>query len=126
MIGLGLTAVGAGPGPTVTYKIDAPFPWGKDTEVTVPVKAMVDDAFAAAAPHITQLTVDAEDEIKALVPELVNNVMSTVVMPDAQRELDIAFAKLDLAKEDALRMAIGIGVVVVGAVAAAAWWIKRG
>lgn len=43
-------AVGAGPGPTVTYLVDLPQPWGRDTQVTIPVEALVDDALVAAQP----------------------------------------------------------------------------
>jgi len=35
--------LGAGPGPTQTYRIDMPLPWGDDTEVTVPMYAIVQD-----------------------------------------------------------------------------------
>lgn len=43
-------AVGAGPGKTITYLVDLPQPWGRDTEVTIPVEVLVDDALIAAQP----------------------------------------------------------------------------
>jgi hypothetical protein len=43
-------SMGAGPGPTVTYLVDLPQPWGRDTQVTIPVDALVDDALVAAKP----------------------------------------------------------------------------
>jgi hypothetical protein len=45
-------SIGAGPGPTVTYLVDLPLPWGKDTEVTLPIEALVNDAVAVAQPSI--------------------------------------------------------------------------
>jgi hypothetical protein len=43
-------AVGAGPGDTKTYLVDLPLPWGRDTEVTLPMQALVDDAWTAMEP----------------------------------------------------------------------------
>lgn len=45
--------VGAGPGDVVTYRIDLPLPWGRDTEVTLPIQALVDDAYAAMEPNLS-------------------------------------------------------------------------
>ena len=45
-------AVGAGPGDTITYRVDLPLPWGKDTEVTLPMQALVDDAWTAMEPNM--------------------------------------------------------------------------
>jgi hypothetical protein len=41
-------ALGAGPGPVNTYRVDMPFPWGDDTEIKLPVQALVADAITAA------------------------------------------------------------------------------
>jgi hypothetical protein len=46
-------AVGAGPGDVTTYRVDLPLPWGRDTEVTLPMQALVDDAYAAMEPNLT-------------------------------------------------------------------------
>jgi hypothetical protein len=46
-------AVGAGPGETVTYRVDLPLPWGRDTEVTLPIQALVDDAWVAMEPNVS-------------------------------------------------------------------------
>lgn len=42
-------AMGAGPGPTTTYLVDLPLPWGTDTEVTLPLQQLVDDAWVAGS-----------------------------------------------------------------------------
>ena len=42
--------LGAGPGPTTTYLVDLPLPWGKDTEVTLPMDQLVADAWASMEP----------------------------------------------------------------------------
>lgn len=45
-------AMGAGPGDVVTYRVDLPLPWGRDTEVTLPMQALVDDAYTAMEPNL--------------------------------------------------------------------------
>lgn len=45
-------AVGAGPGETRTYQVDLPLPWGRDTDVTLPIQALVDDAWLAMEPNM--------------------------------------------------------------------------
>jgi hypothetical protein len=42
--------VGAGPGEVATYQVDLPLPWGANTEVTLPMQALVDDAWTAMEP----------------------------------------------------------------------------
>lgn len=44
-------SMGAGPGPTSTYYVDLPLPWGKDTEITLPMEQLTADAWAAVAPQ---------------------------------------------------------------------------
>jgi len=45
--------LGAGPGPTVTYQVDLPLPWGADTAVTLPLQQLVDDAWDAGSARMT-------------------------------------------------------------------------
>ncbi len=45
-------AMGAGPGPTITYAVDLPLPWGHDAEVTLPMEALVQDAWTAMEPRM--------------------------------------------------------------------------
>lgn len=123
-------AVGAGPGPVKTYKVDAPFPWGDNTEIKIPVQAMVDDAWAAAYPHIldleNKLIQDGEDEVNLYAPEAVRKVMKDVVMPSVNTELESVFAQVDVMKEDALKAALAIAGILVVAVGVSAWWVKKG
>jgi len=44
--------VGAGPGPTITYLVDLPLPWGRDTEVTLPIDQLVSDSWTAMEPRM--------------------------------------------------------------------------
>ena len=44
-------AVGAGPGPTTTYYVDLPLPWGTNTEITLPMDQLVTDAWASMEPR---------------------------------------------------------------------------
>ena len=123
-------AVGAGPGPVKTYKVDAPFPWGDNTEIKIPVQAMVDDAWNAAYPHLldleNKLIQDGEDEVNLYAPKAVKQVLTDVVMPAVNNELEVVFAEVDLVKEDALKAGLAIAGIVVIAVGVAAWWIKKG
>ena len=50
MYGVGL---GAGPGEIVTYRVDLPLPWGRDTEVTLPMEAIMNDAWTAVEPNVS-------------------------------------------------------------------------
>lgn len=45
-----LSALGAGPGPTRTYLVDLPLPWGADTPIKVPLQQIVEDALTEARP----------------------------------------------------------------------------
>ncbi len=47
------SGLGAGPGDTISYRVDLPLPWGANTEVTLPMQALVDDAWAAMEPSAT-------------------------------------------------------------------------
>jgi len=44
--------MGAGPGPTTTYLVDLPLPWGKDTEITLPMDQLTADAWASMTPNV--------------------------------------------------------------------------
>lgn len=44
--------LGAGPGPTQTFDVDLPLPWGKDTPVTLPVQALADSFGTAMQPRL--------------------------------------------------------------------------
>jgi hypothetical protein len=122
--------VGAGPGPSKTYKVDAPFPWGKDTEVTVPVQAMVDDTWAALAPHIDELEArlinDMEDEVSLYAPRVVKQLMDEVVRPEIAKQMEVAFAEVGMVKDDVVKKTVGVAVGLAVAIGLAAWYIKKG
>jgi hypothetical protein len=122
--------VGAGPGPVKTYKVDAPFPWGENTEIKIPVQAMTDDAWAAVYPHIldleTKLIGDMEDEVRYFAPVIINKIIAENVRPELEKQMTVAFAKVDVAKDDAIKAALGVAGMVVLSVGLAAWWVKRG
>lgn len=123
-------SVGAGPGPVQKYKVDAPWPWGDNTEIALPVDALVTDAWAAALPKLNalenQLVDDMENEATLFVPKLVKQVMDDTIMPELRSEMEVAFAELDLIKVDALKTLVVVGVTVAAAVGIAAWWVKKG
>jgi hypothetical protein len=123
-------AVGAGPGPVQKYKVDAPWPWGDNTEIALPVDALVSDAWTAAQPKLTalenQLVEDMENEATLFVPKLVKQVMDDTIMPEFKSEMEVAFAELDLMKVDALKTLVAVGATIAVAVGLAAWWVKKG
>jgi len=122
--------MGAGPGPVVTYKVDAPFPWGSNTEITVPMQQMVDDAWSAISPKITalesQLVSDMEDEMNLYGPQLASKVMTDVVNPEIAKQMEVAFAQVGIVKDDAIKAALALTGVIVLSVGLAAWWVKKG
>jgi hypothetical protein len=122
--------VGAGPGPVKTYKVDAPFPWGKDTEVTVPVDQMVSDTWAALAPSLeafeSKLINDMEDEANLYGPRIAKQVMDEVVSPEIAKQMEIAFAQVDMVKADAVKAAVGIVAGLALVIGLSAWWVKKG
>lgn len=68
-------SLGAGPGPVRTYRVDLPFPWGDDTEITLPIQSITFDAVNAAYPQIrTRLDHDipaiAERFVASLEPTM--------------------------------------------------------
>lgn len=123
-------SVGAGPGPVQKYKVDAPWPWGDNTEIALPVDALVSDAWTAALPKLTalenQLVEDMENEATLFVPKLVKQVMDDTIMPELKNEMEVAFAELDLLKVDALKTLVAVGAMVAVSVGLAAWWMKKG
>jgi hypothetical protein len=122
--------VGAGPGPVKVYKVDAPFPWGDNTEIKIPLQAMTDDAWAAISPKIdaleTKLIQDMEAEVAYFAPTMVQKIIETNVRPELQKQMEIAFAKVDIAKDDAIKAAMGIAAGLALAIGLGAWWIKKG
>ncbi len=123
-------SMGAGPGPVVKYKIDAPFPWGDDTEIAVPMQQMVDDAWRAISPKINaleaQLVQDMEGEMDIYAPVLVKQIMDEVVRPEIAKQMEVAFAEVDVVKDDAIKGMLALTGMVVLSVGIAAWWVKKG
>ncbi len=60
-------AIGAGPGPTTTYYVDLPLPWGRNTEITLPMQQLVADAVAEARPALQGDVMQAMGVIAATI-----------------------------------------------------------
>lgn len=122
--------VGAGPGPVEKYKVDAPWPWGDDTEIALPVAEIINDAWTALRPRLDELenklVEDMENELSLYGPRLVKNVMDTVVLPRLRNEMEVAFAELDIVKTDVTKTLVAVGASLVIAVGVGAWWLKKG
>lgn len=122
--------VGAGPGPVEKYKVDAPWPWGDNTEIAVPVQEMVNDAWNAARPHVDELEAklidDMENEAALYAPKLVKNIMDTIVLPDINNELEVAMAELDVMKSDVVQTLVAVGASLAIVAGIGAWWLKKG
>lgn len=122
--------MGAGPGPVKTYKVDMPFPWGENTEVTVPVDQMVNDTWAAISPKLDQLEAkmiqDMEDEMNLYAPQLVKTIMDQSVRPELNRQAEVAMAEFDIMKMDVVKAVAITGIAIVIAMGAGSWWVKKG
>lgn len=122
--------VGAGPGPTKTYLVDMPLPWGNNTSITVPVQQVVADTWAELSPKLdaleSKLINDMEDEANLYAPRLAKQLMDEVVRPEIQKQMEIAFADIDVVKSDATKAALGIAAGLALVIGLAAWWVKRG
>jgi hypothetical protein len=122
--------VGAGPGPVKTYKVDMPLPWGDNTEITLPVQQMVADTWAQLLPKIIDLEKkligDMEDEVKYFAPVIMDEVITKNVRPELEKQMEIAFAQVDVAKTDAIKAAAGIATGLALVIGLSAWWIKKG
>lgn len=122
--------VGAGPGPVATYKVDAPWPWGDNTEIALPLQQMVNDGWNAISPKIdaleSKLIQDAETELSLYAPKLAKDIMDTVVMPEVNNEVEVMMATLDMMKADLGKAIVIAGITMAAAVGLGAWWIKKG
>jgi len=122
--------VGAGPGPTKTYLVDMPLPWGNNTEITVPVQQVVADTWAQLSPKLdaleSKLINDMEDEVNLYGPRIAKQVMDEVVSPEIAKQMEIAFAQVDMVKSDATKAAVGIAVGLALVIGLSAWWVKKG
>lgn len=61
--------VGAGPGPSRTYYVDLPQPWGANTPVALPVQALADDIWNVLAPRLDQGSNELTMRIKDAVAQ---------------------------------------------------------
>jgi len=122
--------VGAGPGPVAKYKVDAPWPWGDDTEIAIPVQQMVTDAWTALQPKLdaleNQLVTDIETEVSLYAPKLAKDLIDNIVLPELSKELEVTFAELDMMKTDVTRTVVIVGATMVLALGFGAWWVKKG
>ncbi len=108
--------LGAGPGPVETYKVDLPFPWGEDTELKLPVYAMVQDAVRAARTADTASLVPWDSinrRIEASMPVWVDQLESELD-PYVQKVLDQATVRV-----------LAISTTLVGVAILGAWWLQK-
>ena len=119
-------SLGAGPGPVKTYKVDLPFPWGDDTEIKIPLDAIVKDA--AKSIPVSALVQSAGGTALPLAQEDLPILMKTYLEPKfAQAEYIVNQALKDVEQTAASAVKhvyIAAGLIVAG-VALALWWSKR-
>lgn len=136
-----LGALAAGPGPVITYKVDMPFPWGDDTEVTLPVKAMIDDAANEATQHLPEIEDYLVTRLRAWLPTVGPEAIKSV-WPSAKADLEAELPVLiDQAKSqvpplveaavaaaqpeiDRQRRKIILGFAVIAAALGALVWVR--
>ncbi len=118
--------IGAGPGPIKTYKVDLPFPWGADTEVKLPLDAIVKDA--AKSIPMQALIQAAWAEASPLAQQELPLLMNTYLEPkfnQAEYIVNQALKDVDATASRAIKhVYIAAGLIVTG-VAVALWWQKK-
>lgn len=108
--------LGAGPGPISVYRLDMPFPWGDNTEVRVPVYAMVQDALDAVTLADTAALVPWDSinrRVLASIPVWVDEAIA-----QAQPTVDEYINRVTL------RAAL-VGAAMVGGIGLVMWRMKR-
>jgi hypothetical protein len=123
---IGLAALGAGPGPVKKYLVDLPFPWGDDTEVTVPMQQFVTDAVASVP--LEQLAIQfvesgwptLKSKIEADGPEIVSMALEPK-LGEAKYYVNQLMGEADkIARRTVIHAYIAAGLAVVGI-----WWAVR-
>lgn len=113
-------SLGAGPGPTKTYLVDLPFPWGDNTKVVVPLQQVINDAIQAIP--VQQLAVQLVDyawpEAKHLaetdLPQIIDDVTSAK-WGEAKYTINQAISDVnDIAKKATVHVYIAAGLTVLG------------
>lgn len=108
--------VGAGPGPVETYRVDMPFPWGADTEIKLPVEALVQDAVRAVQ----------KADVANIVPwdSLNQRVTASIPVWAQQLEQEIDPYVNEVISRLTWRVT-AIATSLVGVSVLAAWWLKK-
>lgn len=118
--------LGAGPGPIKTYKVDLPFPWGADTEVKLPLDAIVKDAVQSIP--VQQLVQSAWGAALPLAQEDLPILLKTYLEPkfgQAEYIVNQALKDVEATADRAVKhVYIAAGLIVTG-VAVALWWSKK-
>jgi p-aminobenzoyl-glutamate transporter AbgT len=124
-------ALGAGPGPTLTYKVDLPFPWGSDTPITVPMEAIVHDAVKAVPVQqlATAFVDEAWPEAKKLAIADLPEIIDKAIAPkwgQAEYILNQTLGEVeDRVRKIKTELLIGAGLAVVALGALIIWRTKR-
>lgn len=131
----------ARPAPTRTYRVDAPFPWGDDTEITLPVQAMITDAANEATQHLPEIEDYLVTRLRAWLPTIGPEAIRSL-WPSAKADLEAELPVLiDQAKSqvpplveaavaaaqpeiDRQRRKIILGFAVIAAALGALVWVR--
>ncbi len=108
-------ALGAGPGASKTYYIDAPLPWGDNTPITVPVDAIVADFWQSLRPRLDAW---ADPAVNAAAAEIGGRVEEAVSKPLLQA-IDAGSIIVQEVAWPALVAAAAIGAITGYAIAQA-------
>lgn len=107
-----LGALGAGPGPTRTYRVDLPLPWGKDTPIEVPLEAIVRDALTESKPTVDEWRDLASAKLAAAVKDAVEKPLVAALDKGTVLVEKVSWGSV----AGALLLGVGIGWL------GAAWW----
>jgi len=152
--GLGLlSGLGARPGwcPTSTYNAEHPpqdpceirysvdLPIVGRTDMALPIDQMTNDAiigavkvlpatldsalptiYSKAQPYINNLLADAQSTAE----DALQHALNTIILPQIEKQKEEVLAQAETLRDEALKTVLAVGVMIVVAVGAAAWWIK--
>jgi hypothetical protein len=109
-----------------TYKVDLPFPWGDDTEIKIPLDAIVKDA--AKSIPVSSLVESAWGVARPLAQEEIPILMKMYFEPQFARAeyiVEQALKDVETTAASAVKhVYMAAGIIVIG-VGVAFWWSKR-
>ena len=95
------------------------------TQFSQRLPSLLQEAYLRARPLIDEQKAEAIADLQVAARDFVDKTMKEKIRPELERQKTDAFARAEVLKDDATVKAAVIAGVLVVAMAAAAWWLKR-